>query len=305
MVDAGGPYTGDEGSAIPLNTATATDPDAGDAPTYKWTYVANGAVDAGTTCSFSNDAIVQPTFTCNDDGSFTLTLTVNDGHGHIVQDNAGVTVEQRQAHRHRGRPLHGRRGLRHPARGTGDDPAANDDDPKLTYKWTVNTAGIDAGGACTFDDDTKKNAKVTCTDDGAFTVTLVVEGRRRRHQDASTADLTVTNVKPVANARRAPILGRRGLGHPARRLGERSGRQRRRHLTYKWTANTTGIDAGGSCTFDDDTKKDAKVTCTDDSNGTSKSTWSPPMTTAPAAPPATANLTVANVKPVAHAGGPY
>ena len=40
VVDAGGPYTGDEGSAIALNTATATDPDAGDTPTYKWTYVA-------------------------------------------------------------------------------------------------------------------------------------------------------------------------------------------------------------------------------------------------------------------------
>ena len=35
---------------------------------------------------------MQPSFTCNDDGAFTVTLTVNDGHGHIVADNAAVTV---------------------------------------------------------------------------------------------------------------------------------------------------------------------------------------------------------------------
>src|SRR4030095_13855893 len=55
-----------------------------------------------------------------------------------------------------------------------------ENDP-LTYKWTVNTTGIDAGGVCTFDNNTLKNAKVTCTDDsqgapgGKFTLTLEVK----------------------------------------------------------------------------------------------------------------------------------
>ena len=56
------------------------------------------------------------------------------------------------------------------------DAGSND---TFTYKWTVNTSGIDAGGACSFDNDTRKDAKVTCTDDGAFTLTLSGEGRRR------------------------------------------------------------------------------------------------------------------------------
>jgi hypothetical protein len=168
VVEAGGPYTGNEGTAIALNTATATDPDAGDTPIYKWTYVNNGAVDAGTTCSFSNDAIVQPTFTCNDDGAFTVTLKVDDQHGHVVQDNAAVTVNNVKPTATAGGPYSGDEGSAIQLSGTGDDPAANDDDPKLTYKWTVNTTGIDAGGTCSFDDDTKKDATVTCTDDGAF-----------------------------------------------------------------------------------------------------------------------------------------
>ena len=261
VVDAGGPYTGDEGAAIPLNTATATDPDAGDTPTYKWTYAANGAVDAGTTCGFSNDAIVQPTFTCNDDGAFTVTLTVNDGHGHIVPDDAAVTVNNVKPTATAGGPYSGNENSAIQLGGSGDDPAANDDDPKLTYKWTVNAAGIDAGGACTFDDDTKKDAKVTCTDDGAFTVTLVATDDDGAASTGSAANLTVSNVNPVADAG-GPYSGNEGAAIPLN--GSATDVSPNDVLTYKWTADVTGIDAGGACTFDDDTKKDAKVTCTDD-----------------------------------------
>jgi hypothetical protein len=95
VVDAGGPYSGNEGSGIlfdaPFPPPSASDAD-GDALLYKWTYTAGIDVDAGTTCSFDDDEVLKPTFTCTDDGTFTVTLEVDDQHGHKVTDDATVNV---------------------------------------------------------------------------------------------------------------------------------------------------------------------------------------------------------------------
>jgi PKD repeat protein len=83
-VDAGGAYSGDEGSAIAMSAATATDPD-GDILTYAW------STDS-TLCTFDDASVLNPTLTCNDDGNFTATLTVSDGINEAVANTAGVTV---------------------------------------------------------------------------------------------------------------------------------------------------------------------------------------------------------------------
>lgn len=88
-VDAGGPYTGVEGSSISLD-GTVSDPD-GDSLTTTWSYAINSA-DPGAACSFGNANAVDTTITCNDDGTYTVTLTADDGQGHVVNDNATVTV---------------------------------------------------------------------------------------------------------------------------------------------------------------------------------------------------------------------
>ena len=143
--------------------------------------------------------------------------------------------------------------------GSQTDPGTND---TFTYLWTVNASGIDAGGTCTFDNATNKNAKVTCTDDGAFTLTLKVTDDDLDYGTEQTT-LTVQNANPVAVSG-GPYSGNEGaavqLNGSATDAGSNDA------LTYLWTATTTGIDAGGSCSFDDATKKNAKVTCTDDSN---------------------------------------
>ncbi|HET7312307.1 MAG TPA: PKD domain-containing protein [Mycobacteriales bacterium] len=78
--DAGAPYTGNEGSAISLSGATASDADS-DPLTYAWSYAdANGVTNAaGSSCSFSDETTLNPTVTCNDNGHWTLTLSVSDG----------------------------------------------------------------------------------------------------------------------------------------------------------------------------------------------------------------------------------
>ncbi|NOZ29289.1 MAG: DUF1349 domain-containing protein [Chloroflexi bacterium] len=60
------------------------DPD-GDSLTFAWT------VDSPL-CSFSNATVLNPTITCSDNGTYTVTLTVSDGVNEPVTDDATVTV---------------------------------------------------------------------------------------------------------------------------------------------------------------------------------------------------------------------
>ena len=78
VVDAGGPYSGSEGSWVQL-TGSATDVDDPGTLTLKWTYAAGSGVDALATCEFDNDAIANPKFRCTDDGTWVVTLTASDG----------------------------------------------------------------------------------------------------------------------------------------------------------------------------------------------------------------------------------
>jgi hypothetical protein len=81
------------------------------------------------------------------------------------------------------------------------DVADPDGDP-LTYKWTVGTTGLDAGGQCTFDDATAKNATITCTDDsqsaagGKFVLTLEASDGID-DAVAGTTTITLANVAPT------------------------------------------------------------------------------------------------------------
>lgn len=301
-VDAGGPYTVAEGTQLALSP-TVTDPDAGDELTYKWSIVYTTPIDASGGCSFDDDTKKLAKITCDDDsngGTFTLTLEVKDGSGgHTVSDNADLTVTNANPTATAGGPYSGNEGSAIQLNGSGDDPG-NNDDAHLTYKWSVNTSGIDANGTCNFDDDTKKGATVTCTDDsngGTFDLSLVVKDDDNGTSTASHANLTVLNLNPTADAG-GPYSGNEGSAIQLGGSGDDAGSNDVPDLTYKWTVTTTGIDAGGSCSFDDDTKKNAKVTCTDDSGvgtfqlklvvkdddgGTSSDSY--------------ANLTVANVKP--------
>jgi hypothetical protein len=94
-VDAGGPYAGSEGTAINFgsgdNQPSVSDAD-NDALLYKWTYTKGADVDAAATCSFSNDAILKPIFTCTDNGTYTVKLEVDDQKNPKVSDEATVNV---------------------------------------------------------------------------------------------------------------------------------------------------------------------------------------------------------------------
>ena len=89
--DAGGPYTGTEGSAISLDGTVTNEPGT-DTVTQTWSYVVDTG-DAGMTCAFGNANAVDTTITCTDDGTVTVTLTVSDGvNTPATTDTATVTI---------------------------------------------------------------------------------------------------------------------------------------------------------------------------------------------------------------------
>ena len=89
-VSAGGPYSTTVGVPASL-TGSASDTD-GDTVTVQW----SATPDGGTTgsCSFGDAASLTSTVTCTAVGSYTLTLTANDGYTAAVQTTAALTVGQ-------------------------------------------------------------------------------------------------------------------------------------------------------------------------------------------------------------------
>ena len=57
-----------------------------------WSAAPLSGTDAGAACTFGNPGALATTVTCNDDGVFTLTLTINDGHNAPVPVTTTLTV---------------------------------------------------------------------------------------------------------------------------------------------------------------------------------------------------------------------
>jgi REJ domain. len=84
----------------------------------------------------------------------------------------------------------------------GSESSDPDSDP-LIYSWTIDTTGIDAGGACTFDDATSVTPEVTCTDEGVFSATLTVTDTSDA-SDSDDATVTVGNASPEVTSFACP-----------------------------------------------------------------------------------------------------
>ena len=83
-------------------------------------------------------------------------------------------------------------------------------------------------------------------------MTLVAKDDDGASSDGSTVNLTVANVNPVAHAG-GPYSGNEGAAIAV--SGSATDVSPNDAITYKWTADVTGIDAGGTCTFGDDTRR--------------------------------------------------
>jgi hypothetical protein len=80
---------GDEGVPIQLSaTASVTG-------TVRWTYEPVDGVDPGTVCGFSDSSAMNPTITCNDDGTFLATITLDDGIHPTLRGQTYVIVKNK------------------------------------------------------------------------------------------------------------------------------------------------------------------------------------------------------------------
>ena len=92
-VDAGGPYSGGEGSDIGLSGGTASDPDGPGPLSYLWE-IDTSSVGTGS-CALANaTSLTLATIECTDNGTATVKLTATEaGPGLSGSDTASVTID--------------------------------------------------------------------------------------------------------------------------------------------------------------------------------------------------------------------
>jgi len=181
VADAGDSYSGNEGAAIAMGNASASDPDAGDTLTYAWSV-------NSTLCSFNNASALNPNLTCSDNGSYTATLKVSDGTGSVSSD-ASVTINNVAPTASLGNngPIDEGSSATVSFSGT-FDPSSNDTTAGFHYAFDCNggllaaatyaSSGMSASTSCAFADNGSQtvSAKIMDKDGGSneYTTTVVV-----------------------------------------------------------------------------------------------------------------------------------
>jgi hypothetical protein len=90
VVNAGGPYAGQEGGAVTIAGAVS-DVDGPGLGT-SWSIAPASGVDPGATCSIASSSVLTTSVTCTDDGTYTLTLTASDGVNPPVPARTTLTL---------------------------------------------------------------------------------------------------------------------------------------------------------------------------------------------------------------------
>ncbi len=282
---AGGPYTGTEGTAIPLNGAGA-DPDA-DELTVSWTRTIVSA-PPGTACTLTGASTLTPTLKCNDSATVSVTISVSDGVNPPVVDTTSVLVSNVA-------PL-----VATPVITPNPSPLG----PAVGLSASFTDAGKNDTHAATIDwgDSTSSTGTVTETHGtgtgvvsgshayaapGTYTVIVTVNDG-----DVSSAATTtaVVNGPPTADAG-GPYSGFEGSPVILDGTASDPGGD---VLDISWTFSFTG-DPGTTCTMSGATTLAPAVTCTDDAAVTATLSASDGIN--PAALD-TATILVANSAPV-------
>ena len=270
--EAGGPYSGTEGSGVTLDGSGSTDP-GNDIALYEWDLDNDGQYDDATG--------VTATFNSTDDGTFTVGLRVTDDDGASSTDTATVTISNAAPTAEAGGPYSGTEGSSVTLDGSGSTDPGND---IALYEWDLDNDGQ-------YDDATGVAATFNSTDDGTFTVGLRVTDDDGA-SSTDTATVTISNAAPTAEAG-GPYSGTEGSGVTLD--GSGSTDPGNDIALYEWDLDNDGQydDATGvTATFNstDDGTFTVGLRVTDDDGASSTDT---------------ATVTISNAAPTAEAGGPY
>jgi PKD domain len=295
QVNAGGPYSGQEGTAVQIAGSFA-DPD-GPSSLTTWTIAPGPNVDPGTTCSFEDTHSLATFVRCTDDGTFTLTLTGNDGLNPPVSVNTTLTLFNVA-----------------PAV-TISAPADNSvfrQGASVSFTAPFTDIGTNDTHTCTFDFNdgtTVANGSVTetpgsgtCAATHPFTVAgthnVLVTVRDDDGGSATAVVRVIINGAPVVTTG-GPYSGQEGsavsIAGAVADL-DSSG------VSTLWTiAPQSGVDSGASCSFGNASAAATSVTCTDDGVYTLTLTADDHVN-APVS--ASTTLTLSNVAPATHFTAP-
>lgn len=176
VANAGGPYSGVKNAAIRFDGTASTDSD-GDPLTYTWNF-GDGTTGSGT----------NPMHTYAAGGTYTVTLTVNDGITNSIPAGAQVTVNNTAPIARVSGPATGFKSSVLMWDGSGSSDANGD---TLTYHWDFGD-----GSSLISSTPTVTHSYTTI---GSYLVTLVVSDGEMSSSPA-TADVSIQNQPPIANA---------------------------------------------------------------------------------------------------------
>lgn len=176
IANAGGPYSGAKNAAIRFDGTASIDAD-GDPLTYTWNF-GDGTTGSGT----------NPMHTYAASGTYTVTLTVNDGITNSIPAGAQVTVNNTAPIARVSGPATGFKSSVLTWDGSGSSDANGD---TLTYHWDFGD-----GSSLISSTPTVTHSYTTI---GSYLVTLVVSDGEMSSSPAS-ADVSIQNQPPIANA---------------------------------------------------------------------------------------------------------
>jgi len=180
------------GSTVTLEGSSSTDADS-DSLSYSWQMIGE---PSGSTATLSSSSAVKPTFTADVDGTYVLSLVVNDGTTDSAADTVTITATTGNAApvANAGPDQNVSTGTLVILDGSGSSDADRD---TLTYTWVLTTKP--GGSTATIFDATAVKPTFIADVDGTYVFSLVVND--------GTADSTAGTVAITArSARQAEIV---------------------------------------------------------------------------------------------------
>ena len=247
--NAGPDQSVNTGATVQLDGSASSDPEQ-DPLTYQWTF---STMPTGSTATLSDATAVNPTFTADVDGVYTLTLIVNDGALDSTPDEVIITAGAANSP---------------PVANAGPDQSVNtgatvqldgsaSSDPEqdpLTYQWTFST--MPAGSTATLSDATAVNPTFIADLDGVYTLALVVnDGTQDSTPDEVTVTASAANSPPVANAGPDQNVT---VGDTVSLDGSASSDADSDPLTYLWSLSS--LPAGSQASLSDPSAVDPTFT---------------------------------------------
>ncbi len=252
IANAGGPYSGNEGTPIALDGSGSSDP-GGAITAYVWDCETDGVVDVTSSnpsvgCTYPDQGTYTATLTVVDDDFATATSTATVTVSNIAPVIGSVTVPS------------GDEGSTLTFSATAGDAAGD----TITYSWDFGDGGSAVGQSVTW----------SYSDDGSFTVTLTASDDDGA-SSSSTGTATIANVAPTFSSVVAPTIGDEGLSTSFSALVADAGTDDLPDLVITWawgdgTADSTG--ATPSHTWADDGTYTITVSVDDQDGGVTTQT---------------------------------